>query len=154
MIAAVFSDSHGNTENMRRAIADAAPDCLIHLGDCVRDADEIAREFPQLPLHAVRGNCDPEGAAPEDELFELAGLRLFIAHGHRHHVKFGLNAFCNSVHCSGAALGLFGHTHQAVWKQFGAMQILNPGSVGDPLRPTYALVEIRDGAAFCRIVEL
>lgn len=155
MLAVVFSDSHGNLENMRRAVADVRPGCILHLGDCVRDAEALAAEFPQIPMHMVRGNCDPDcSAAPEDELFELEGVRLFMAHGHRHHVKLGLDRFCNAVHFSGAALGLFGHTHRALWKQYGAMQVLNPGAVGDPVRPTYGLVEIKDGAAFCKIVEL
>lgn len=155
MLIAVFSDSHGNTENMRRAIAGARPDRILHLGDLVRDAEAIAAEYPRIPICAVQGNCDLGCVtAPEDRLFELEGVRIFMAHGHRHHVKLGLNSFCNAVHFSGSALGLFGHTHKALWKQYGAMEILNPGSIGDPIRPTYGLVELKNGAAFCRIAEL
>lgn len=151
----VFSDSHGNTENMRRAVEEQRPDCLIHLGDCVRDARLLASQFPALPMHLVRGNCDYGCASvPESLELELEGVRLFLAHGDRYRVKLGLDSFCNAAHFSGAALGLFGHTHRALWKPFGAMQVLNPGAVGDPLRPTYGLVEITDGAAVCRIVEL
>lgn len=138
---------------MRRVITETRPDCLIHLGDCVRDAEAIAREFPELPMHMVCGNCDPEfSPVPEDELFELDGVRIFIAHGHRHRVKYGLDAFRNAVYFSGASLGLFGHTHSAFAEQYGSMQILNPGSIGDLLHPSCAVVEIRGGAAFCRLL--
>ena len=35
----VLSDSHGNVGNMIRAVKREEPDMILHLGDCVVDAD-------------------------------------------------------------------------------------------------------------------
>ena len=154
MKIAVFSDSHGNIENMRKAILSWQPDQLIHLGDCCADARAIAREFPLLPMANVRGNCDYGDTAPEDRLFDLEGLRFFIAHGHRHNVKMGLDSFGNSVCFSGSNIGLFGHTHRAQYIEFGGMVFMNPGSVGDRNRPTYGQIIIENGEFHCEIVDI
>ena len=37
----VLSDSHGNVDNMVRAVEREKPDGIIHLGDCWRDAEEL-----------------------------------------------------------------------------------------------------------------
>ena len=46
----VLSDSHGNVDNMVRAVEREKPDGIIHLGDCWRDAEELHELFPRLPL--------------------------------------------------------------------------------------------------------
>ena len=150
----VLSDSHGNIANMLRAVEKTAPGLIIHLGDCVRDADKLEQECPNIPLYKVRGNCDLAPHMPESGLEEIDGVRIFFAHGHRHGVKINMDSFCNSAYFSGARLGLYGHTHIARWKQFGSMEILNPGSIGDHRKPTYATVETNHGAFSCHIHDL
>ena len=154
MKIAVFSDSHRNTENMLKAIEAFAPECIIHLGDVSPDADFVAAQYPGITMYNVRGNCDFFPTAPESQLIELGGVRIFMAHGHRHGVKTSLDSFLNSVCCSGSALGLFGHTHRAVCRSFGSVQLLNPGSCGMGPRPTYGQIIIENGAAFCKIVNI
>ena len=152
MLLAVFSDSHGAAERMCAAITAEAPDAVIFLGDVVADAESVRARFPALPFYIVRGNCDGRAPGYEDSLLlELEGVRIFCAHGHEHGVKFGLDRFCNSVWCSGSALGLYGHTHRALWQDIRGMQIMNPGSIGDRLHPSYGLVELTGGAVRCRI---
>ena len=46
----VLSDSHGNVDNMARAVEREKPDGIIHLGDGWRDAEELHELFPRLPL--------------------------------------------------------------------------------------------------------
>lgn len=151
----VLSDSHGSEDNMLRAVEKSAPGLIIHLGDCVRDTDCLEREYPNIPLWRVRGNCDFGSTMPESGLEEVDGVRIFFAHGHRHNVKLSMDSFCNSVCFSGAALGLYGHTHHARWNQIGGMEILNPGSIGDHCRPSYAVVETTGNGAFsCHIYNL
>lgn len=152
---AVFSDSHGDTANMYRAIEVYKPDHILHLGDGVRDATAVAACYPDIPLQNVAGNCDwmPAGV-PDSLLIELGGVRIFAAHGHRHGVKMGLDSFLNSVHFSGAKLGLFGHTHMAMRRDFGSIQLFNPGSCGYASRPTYGQVVIENGEVFCKIVQI
>lgn len=154
MKIAVFSDSHGCTENMLSAIDDFRPERIIHLGDVAPDADFIAAQYPQLEMYSVRGNCDYFSTAPESQLIELGGVRIFLAHGHRHSVKISLDSFLNSVCCSGSALGLFGHTHRAMCRAFGKVQLFNPGSCGPCPSPTYGQIIIENGEAFCKIVDI
>ena len=148
----VFSDSHGNTANMASVLRACRPDCVIFLGDGMQDILRVQAQFPDLPFHILTGNCDGRCADFEDSLLlDLDGVRIFCAHGHNHGVKFGLNSFCNSVWCSGAALGLYGHTHTPLWQDIRGMQIMNPGSIGDRLHPSYGLVEITGGTVSCKI---
>lgn len=153
---AVFSDSHGRTSHMLEAVRTYSPDVLIHLGDYARDARELAETFPDIPLYAVRGNCDPPSdTMPETLQTELEGHRLFMTHGHRYNVKLGLDPLLNCAHFSGAGLVLFGHTHRAVLAETGNMYVLNPGSAGAGSGSSFALIKLMpDTAPDCRIIPL
>lgn len=152
MLLAVFSDSHGRPEPMRRAVEAVSPDHMIFLGDGYRDAKTVARLFPAIPLILMRGNCDFQAPDADDSiLFTLEGVRIFAAHGHRHGVKMELDGFLNSVCCAGAALGLYGHTHRAVIVRREGVTLMNPGSIGDLASPSFGVVELRDGSFSCRI---
>lgn len=153
MLLAVFSDSHGRGAAMAAAVEQYRPDCVFFLGDGVRDAEAVRRANPELRFIILRGNCDHDYSYEEDALLRLEGVRIFAAHGHNHGVKYGLEKFCNSVWCSGSRLGLYGHTHRADWQEARGMQILNPGSIGDRLHPTFALVTLENGQASCRIID-
>ena len=54
----VLGDSHGNVGNMIRAVKREEPDMILHLGDCVVDADALRREFPHITMVTVPGNGD------------------------------------------------------------------------------------------------
>lgn len=155
MLLAVFSDSHGNPGPMRRAIEKVHPDHIVFLGDGVRDAEEMEREYPAIPFLILRGNCDwqIDGHA-ESSLFTLEGVRIFAAHGHRHGVKLSREAFWNSVFCSGSSLGLYGHTHYPLIEEDEGRYLMNPGSVGDRLSPSFGLVTLRQGTFRCEIVQI
>ena len=153
MLLAVFSDSHGDTARMRDVIRRFRPDCVAFLGDGVRDAEAVRAAFPALPFHIVRGNCDGAAPYPDSDVFELDGVRFFAAHGHNHGVNCGMDAFGTSALCSGAAYGLYGHTHRALYQDHGRIPLLNPGSVGDARHPTFALLELTNGDVTCRILD-
>ena len=130
---------------MVRAVEHYRPELIVHLGDCVRDAQELAGCFFTIPMISVRGNCDYAPDTEETLVVREDGVTLFITHGHRYGVKLGLDALLNSVGFSGARLGLFGHTHAALCRDFGGVTLLNPGSAGRGTHPTWAAVET-DGA--------
>ena len=147
----IFSDSHGYVEPMCRAVLTHGPDMAVHLGDYVRDADELRRRFPRLALVSVRGNCDYSGDAPEGAEFFAGPVRVFACHGHRYGVKQGTEALLRAGHALGAGLVLFGHTHIPRHFQDGGMVLLNPGSA----RSSCTLVEISDaGEIDCRLLAL
>ena len=138
----VFSDSHGQIEPMRHAIERERPDTVIHLGDCVRDAENLRREIsPTQAFISVCGNCDPGSDAPDRAEFVFDGVSVFACHGHRYRVKFGLESLCLTGQLSGAQLVLFGHTHAALCQELGGLTLVNPGSAAH----SYAVVET-DGA--------
>ncbi|MCD8343387.1 MAG: metallophosphatase family protein [Oscillospiraceae bacterium] len=153
MKIAVFSDSHGFTDNMKAAVRECRPDLIIHLGDLRRDASVLDAEFPTTALLAVPGNCDLPNREPDTLCLDLEGVRIFLAHGHRHGVKMGLDAFLNSVYCSGSALGLYGHTHAARITETNGLTAFNPGACG-AVNPSYGIVMLQDGKFDCRIVRL
>ena len=154
MLLAVFSDSHGAAGRMLRLTERLGPDAVIFLGDMVRDIEKVRARFPETPFYIVRGNCD--GAAPgyaDSQLLDLDGVRIFCAHGHNHGVKYGLDKFGTSVLCSGSALGLYGHTHRALYHESDGIILMNPGSIGDGPHPTYGLVTVENGTVNCRILD-
>ena len=143
MRIAVFSDSHGNTDPAIDAVYAHQPQLILHLGDYSRDADAIQKEFPHIELHSVRGNCDLASRAPLSELFEAGGLRIYMAHGHEHGVKLGLDGFRTTALCAGARIALFGHTHRAYVDEIRNILFLNPGPA--QRGGSFALLEVEGG---------
>lgn len=130
----VLSDSHASLSFMRECIRRTQPDGVVHLGDYYEDGAVIAREYPLLPFWQVPGNCDLYrfGAdEPESLLITPGGVRLFITHGHRQHVKSGCGALLAQARSRQAAAALFGHTHVPLCQQSDdGIWLLNPGSCG------------------------
>ena len=153
MLLAVFSDSHGTRRHMADAVTLYHPDFVLFLGDGVRDAETVRKEFPETRFLILRGNCDADPGYEDRALLQLEGVSIFAAHGHEHGVRYGMDKFCNSVWCSGSTLGLYGHTHRPLWQEVRGMQILNPGSIGSAQHPTFALIRLEDGRADCRILD-
>ncbi|MEF9971353.1 MAG: YfcE family phosphodiesterase [Oscillospiraceae bacterium] len=150
----VFSDSHGNPGPMLRALEEETPDMIIHLGDGGADISKIKRQFPQIPLKAVRGNCDYSSDLPETELFTVEGLNIFITHGHLFGVKLSCASLIGEAERRGAGLVMYGHTHKAALQRPGELCLLNPGSCGLLPSLSFAVVVVNGGDFFCRICPL
>lgn len=150
----VFSDSHGDAENMLSAIAQSLPDMIIHLGDGGRDVSKIKKQFPKIPLKAVRGNCDFSSDLPEEELFSVGKAKIFITHGHIFSVKRTLSPLIDESIARSANIVMFGHTHAAISSMVGGLYVLNPGACSG-LAPSCAEVIIDGkGEIYCRILKL
>lgn len=152
----VLSDSHSALGFMRRCVQWAKPDALIHLGDHYGDGEVLAEEYPHIPVHQVAGNCD-RGRCPfnarEMLCYKVCGVMLFMAHGHNHHVKYGIGAITADARRMGAAAALYGHTHQAdCHRDDDGLWVLNPGACGS-FGGTAGLIET-DGEKItaCRII--
>ena len=91
MVAAVFSDTHGNTALMLEAIRRLRPDVIMHLGDYERDTQVLRHEFPDIPLYSVCGNCDIAAMSPLTDTVPLGAVKAFICHGHSYAVEYGID---------------------------------------------------------------
>ena len=116
---------------MTGAVSETRPDAVIHCGDGSRDTQAVIREFPELPVYQVGGNCDFDPTLPLTLTVELSGVRILIAHGHSYGVRYGdLDRLAYAAEEAGARIALYGHTHRAKVDTVGAVTVLNPGSAG------------------------
>ena len=138
----VLSDSHGDVENMVRAVEQTGPELIFHLGDGWRDVEELRMLCPRIPIEQVPGNCDFRPNEPLERLLFPADRRVLLCHGHTYGVKQSLLRAAYTAEEQGLDLFLFGHTHQPLWDWRGRTLFINPGSIGQGFRPTYALVEL------------
>ena len=143
----VVSDSHGNVDNMVRAVEWVQPDYVLHLGDCQRDLEALRREFPGLAMEGVPGNCDWGSYDQKERLIELGGVRILMLHGHTRNVKSSPMSALYAAKEYGAQVLLFGHTHRPLVDNDGSLLTLNPGAAGDPLHPTCGVLTIENGRA-------
>ena len=141
----VVSDSHGNVENMCRAVELVRPALLLHLGDGWRDAEALARRFPALPMEKVPGNCDFRAEEQAERIVEIGGKRVMLCHGHTLGVKTGLDTLLRAALAREADAALFGHTHKPLVDIRQGVVLLNPGSIGNRVRPTYGTLTVADG---------
>lgn len=150
----VLSDSHGDIENMARAVAVIAPQQIFHLGDHFRDALALARRFPHIPLTAVPGNCDLTTGAAAERMVTVQGVRFLLMHGHTRNVKSSPLPACYAARECGADVLLYGHTHRPAVDFDGQLHVLNPGAAGDRRRPTCGVVRLTDGAVYCAVEDI
>lgn len=130
----VLSDSHAALSFMRLCIAKVKPDHVIHLGDHYQDGKAMEEENPNIRFHQVPGNCDRYRCDPwtADILcYPVAGVKLFMTHGHKHGVKTGTYRLLADARAHGAQAVLYGHTHRAeCYREPDGFWVLNPGSCG------------------------
>lgn len=141
----ILSDSHGFGRAVLRAVDDH-PDAaaVFFLGDGVRDAEELQQLRAQLPVYAVRGNCDFASYAPSQGLVPMGGHLIFYTHGHLYGVKTGLGALARQALDAGADIALFGHTHRPCCQAAGGVHLFNPGALSGT-SPMYGVVTLGQG---------
>ena len=141
----VLSDSHGNIDNMVRAVEKEQPRMIFYLGDCWADAEKLRRRFPDIPMELVPGNCDYRSFEQAERLVFVEDKRIFLCHGHTLGVKQSLLRAGYKAEEEKLDLLLFGHTHQPLVDMRGRTLFINPGSIGDYFHPFYAVVTIENG---------
>lgn len=151
-----FSDSHGSTLGIRRALdmhRDA--EVVFFLGDGLSDFENFIYDNTKA-YFAVRGNWDTSGVlgnsiAKSVDSITLGGYRITFTHGNYYGVKYGLDGVIRLAEESSSDIILFGHTHQPLEKYIptdeGGIYLFNPGSIGGGfgIRPSYGIINITDG---------
>lgn len=146
----VFSDSHRSMGDMIDAVEEQRPDQIIHLGDLLRDAEQLAGLYPQIPVCMVPGNCDGWTDVPAKKLIELRGRRILLSHGHLWGVKSGYESAMAEARRAGADILLFGHTHRAYCQRFPGLWVMNPGSS----RSSYGTILLEGDDTLCSLTQL
>lgn len=140
----VVSDTHKDLSLAKIAIKDMGKvDLLLHAGDHYKDALILAQEF-KVETKAVIGNCDYALSNPAEDIFELAGYKFLLTHGHQYGVKTKLDRLYYKGLELGVDIVVFGHTHVPLNVVEGNIQLLNPGSLSLPRgnsKPSYAIIE-------------
>ena len=134
----ILSDTHGQTEDAEAVIRREKPDQVIHLGDCLRDAEDLRQTFPSLPICAVPGNNDWFFDESKEKVILLNGTRIFLCHGHTTRVKYGFDLQIAKALRENCAISLFGHTHSPYAEEERGVLLVNPGSL--TYSHTYALL--------------
>ncbi|WP_242975163.1 YfcE family phosphodiesterase [Anaerovirgula multivorans] len=143
----VLGDSHRDTSSIDM-IGDVLKEAelVIHNGDNYKDLVYIQDHYNPNAI-GVRGNCDLEESVAEERLEIIEDKRVFITHGHRYGVKYGLSGIFYKGKELKADLVIFGHSHMPVNLIEDGMVLLNPGSVSLPRgnsTRSFASLEIKD----------
>lgn len=131
----VAGDTHGCLALLREILRQKKENIglFVHTGDCFEDGRKLADEAG-LPFEGVRGNCDGfrDRDAPEERLFEFAGRKILLVHGHGFAVKRDFLQLYYRAQETKADIVLFGHTHIPVWFEYHGIIFGNPGSFHRP----------------------
>jgi len=128
----VISDTHGNKSNIAKAITRFGDvDCIIHLGDYVRDAEYI-RGLTKVKVYSVKGNCDISASVKSEQVINIGNKKILALHGHRQGVKHSLLNLALYARQKDVDIALFGHTHVPTERLYEGVLLYNPGSLGEP----------------------
>ncbi|MBR2452529.1 MAG: metallophosphoesterase [Clostridia bacterium] len=130
MRAIILSDSHGNFNAMAQAIErEKNIDMIIHAGDINRDIADLEIAYPRLVVAGVRGNNDFwDTSYPDERIFTLDNVKIFLTHGHLYGVKYSLAKLIAKGSEVGADICIFGHTHAHLNESGSGIALFNPGS--------------------------
>ena len=142
----VVSDSHGFEGNLRKVIERVEPiDMLIHLGDFESGEDRI-KKMVNCDVHMVPGNNDYAPHVDRDKVVSIAGHRIFLTHGHKYGVYYGLYGLYDKAKENNCDVVLYGHTHIPKINYMDDITFVNPGSISLPrqnyTQPTFLIMEI------------
>ena len=149
----LISDTHGL---LRPEVHEAfrGVQLILHAGDV--GGDEILDELSLIaPLHAVSGNVDDPGNTRLRSAIDIVigGLRVHVSHGH----ELGSPKPEKLLTRYAADVIVYGHTHKQLITRAEGRLVINPGAAGPArfdLKPSVAILELSDGTASARIVEL
>ncbi|MBO5212124.1 MAG: YfcE family phosphodiesterase [Clostridia bacterium] len=155
----VFSDSHSRSRKISEVLEKHGGKCdaVVFCGDGVKDIEYIKQKYPEIAFFIVKGNCDVfESTYPQELFVNFDGIKVMIAHGHKHGVKFSLKSIALAAYENGAQAVFFGHTHIPcdIIEDINdkRIQLFNPGSIG--AAGTYGVVNTSGSILVTNIAEI
>ena len=130
----------------------------IHTGEVVKGTvldvkeDQIERlTGPTCACVMVPGNNDFFCTLPRERVLKIAGLNIWITHGHNYYVSMDPSILKSEAYDRGMNIVMFGHTHKPLVDLSGPVIAVNPGSLTYPRqngrRPSYIVMEAEEGSA-------
>src|SRR5690554_8229546 len=134
----ITGDIHGRSDMLQKVLKKVKTfDLHLNTGD-------LGLELPTIEaakMIAVKGNTDYYLDLPTERLIEHQGLRILLTHGHLQNVKYGLNELIVMAEEMQANICIFGHTHDAFYRQINHVTFINPGALSGHYAKTYAIYE-------------
>lgn len=153
----VVSDSHGHLYMLDKAIkAMGHVDMLIHLGDDYKDIIKINDKYKK-PIEYVVGNNDYSSAPVYEKTIIIQGKRIFITHGHKYRVKYGIDDLILKAQEENIDVFLYGHTHRQNIERHRETLFINPGALAHPADGHYGCIVLeldKKGEFDVRIIKL
>ncbi len=138
----LLTDSHGAFTDVYNIIEREKPDKIIFTGDGISQIKELSYVFSDVDFHMVKGNCDIfERERNEIEIFDLAGKKVMITHGHLFGVKRKMELLERVAEENGVNIVCFGHTHKEYELEKNKIIYFNPGAFEDG---KYAILSIEN----------
>ena len=151
----VFSDTHGKINSAIDIINKQNPDMIIHLGDFVRDAEDLRSVFTDIKIEYVAGNNDFYMNVLSEKIISIQNKKILLTHGHNYRIKHGLESIIIKGQQEEVDVVLFGHTHKAYENIENNILYFNPGSLTLPYeKPSYGLIEIKNNKIYSMICSL
>lgn len=150
MRALVVSDTHGHFAYLSKVsqMHQINPfDEIWHLGDFFKDAQGLSKAL-NLPVYAVKGNCDPQVVGHETLVLDRMGYKVFLTHGHLHEVKASMMRLFYAAKEGQYDLVCFGHTHLPLDFVEDGVHLFNPGSFSKPYpgeAASFGIVSFEEG---------
>ncbi|MGL5314525.1 MAG: metallophosphoesterase [Peptostreptococcaceae bacterium] len=139
----VVSDTHMMKRYMDKTIPYLKEcDLIIHAGDNFSDSKYL-HSMTNVGVMAVKGNCDFDNVE-EELLFDIEDKNIFLCHGDRYGVKYGLDEIEEKAKEVEADIVIFGHTHTPLCIEKDNILYINPGSVSLPRNVAYRSFVILD----------
>ncbi len=146
----IISDTHGRHETLLKVLRKEEPcDMLIHCGDTEGYEDWIRQHTQCLSVPIVRGNNDFFSTLPAELELDIAGLHVFITHGHGYGISMGTERLVEEAASRKADIVMCGHTHRPMAEKKDGIWVINPGSLSYPRQeghdPTYIVMTVSEG---------
>lgn len=154
----IISDSHGNKDLVKEIIMETTKiDYVLFAGDGIKEIKQISSET-DIEIIAVSGNCDNFSKGSSERLIVICGKRIFLTHGHKYNVKFGLDKLFYRAKELKADIVIFGHTHKPESFIEKGVLFFNPGSILFSIgreTGTFGIINIEEnGKVHNEIIEL
>lgn len=150
----IMSDNHRDEEIVRDVLRQNPQAERYYL---LGDSEMRKHVLVNLGVISVKGNYPFEPKLPKELILTIEGVRVLMVHGHKQHVKTGIERIKQYAYDKDSQLVFFGHTHKYRIYDAGEMILVNPGSLTLPRghhEKTYAKATINKNHVRVEIIDV